>query len=269
LKIIPITTGYTLVSSAVVNRETHRFSFAYTGLFQSRKKRICIPVKCFYVEINSHKFLVDAGWSKECKTNALKHLGFGLFFASEPVMKDEESAIYQLNEMGIKEESLDGIYMTHLDCDHVSGVHDFNNIPIYSSQDEIDYSKENKLRYGKMTKGLSLFPLTFNDDEEAPFGRSLDVFHDKSVIAYLTPTHSKGSIIYKICDNRSFALIVGDNGYNQDSWDKGYLPGPLYNKGNTREILKWIKKQSLRDDCLGVFCAHDPLSLKGVDNKNS
>ena len=87
-----IQTGSTLVSSAVPNRATHRFAFAYTGLFQCRKNRIGVPVKCFYVTVGGHHLLIDTGWSKRVRTESLKHLGFGLWFASEPVLGEGEAA---------------------------------------------------------------------------------------------------------------------------------------------------------------------------------
>lgn len=254
MNIKTIATGSTLVSSAVPDRSTHRFPLAYTGLFQKRDSRISVPVKCFYVEIAGHNFLVDAGWSIEVTTHPLKHLGFGLWFASEPVMKKEEAAVNQL-----KDEPIDAILMTHLDCDHVSGLRDFRGIPVYTSEDELRYSHKNKVRYGKLAKGYEYRLLEFTDDSAAPFGKSSDVFGDGSVVAYLTPTHSAGSVIYKISDDESFALIVGDNGYNEASWKKGLLPGPLYNAKNMKECLTWIREQSRRDECLGVFCAHDPI----------
>ena len=83
------------------------------------------------------------------------------------------------------------------------------------------------------------------------------MFDDGSVMAYLTPTHSAGSVVYKITEDERFALVVGDNGYMKASWLKGILPGPLYNAENMKHCLKWIKELSERPDCLGVYCAHE------------
>ncbi len=56
-----IQTGSTLVSPAVPNRSVKKFEYAYTGLFQSRKDRISVPVKAFLVEVNGKKLLIDCG----------------------------------------------------------------------------------------------------------------------------------------------------------------------------------------------------------------
>ena len=253
IKIETIRTGSTLVSSAVPDRSTKRFGLAYTGLFQKRSRRISVPVKCFYVNVGNHNVLIDAGWSLEVVSNPLKHLGLGLWFASEPVMNTKEAAINQLDG-----KPLDLILMTHLDCDHVSGLNDFTNIPVYVSKEEIEYANKNRLRYGSLAKKHNYTIMNFHEDSSAPFSKSCDVFGDGSVTAYLTPTHSAGSVIYKITDENKFALIVGDNGYMEDSWKKGLLPGPLYDRDNMKKCLSWIKCQSEDENCTGIYCAHDP-----------
>ncbi len=255
MKIQTIKTGDTIVSPAVPNRAVSKNKLAYTGLFQKRKNRITVPVKCYYVEVAGHKFLIDAGWSKEVVSHPVKHLGLGLYFASEPAMKVEEAASQQIP---VSEEELDGIFMTHLDCDHASGLHDFPAVNIYASKEEIAFSKKRKVRYGSLVKNLNIIEIPFILDEKAPFRKSCDIFGDESVIAYFTPTHSAGSVMYLIKDETGFALIVGDNGYSKDSWAKGLIPGPLYSEHNMRYCLKWINWMSKKEKCKGVFCAHSP-----------
>ena len=254
MKITNIRTGSTLVSSAVPDRSSKHFPFAYTGLFQRRSSRIEVPVRCFYAEVAGHHVLIDTGWSLEVVEHPLRHLGFGLWFASEPVMKAEEAAVNQL-----RDKPIDAILMSHLDCDHVSGLNDFLDIPVYTSEEELAYAKRNKIRYGNLINGYDYRFLNFTDDDKAPFGKSADIFGDGSITAYLTPTHSAGSVIYRITEQDKYILIVGDNGYNEASWQKGLLPGPLYNAGNMKKCLAWINEQSKRENCITVLCAHDPI----------
>ena len=102
MRITTVQTGSTLVSSAVPDRSTHGNPLAYTGLFQKRSNRIEVPVKCFYVEVAGHHFLIDAGWSKAVASDPKGHLGFGLWFASEPVMEEQQAAVNQLSEKKIE-----------------------------------------------------------------------------------------------------------------------------------------------------------------------
>lgn len=252
MKIETIQTGWTLVSSSVPDRSKHKWKKAYSRLFQSKDSRIKVPVKCFYVTVAGHAFLIDAGWSEQVVGNAKGHLGFGLNFASEPVMSKNESANHQL-----KGKQIDCILMTHLDCDHVSGVHDFSEKKIICSREEYEYAQKNAIRYGRLLKGLTFEYIDFKADAQAIFGKSSDVFGDGSVIAYLTPTHSAGSVIYKITENGKYYLVVGDNGYMKESWEKGILPGPLYNPDNMLKCLEWINEKSKDKNCLGVLCAHE------------
>lgn len=213
-----------------------------------------VPVKCFYVEVAEHHVLIDAGWSKAVASDPKGHLGFGLWFASEPVMEERQAAVNQL-----RGKKIDAILMTHLDCDHVSGLHDFSGYEIYTSAAELQYAREDRLRYGNLLEGLSFSTLVFKPDDSAPFGFSCDLFDDGSVVAYLTPTHSAGSVIYRITNDTGFALVVGDNGYREESWQQGLLPGPLHDPENMKKCLAWIKRMSEMRDCLGIYCAHDPI----------
>lgn len=249
-----VKTGSTLVSSAVPDRSTHKSALAYTGFFQKRSARISVPVKCFYVTVKNHSFLIDAGWSVKVTKHAVRHLGLGLWFASEPVMKVQAAAVNRL-----KGRRIDAIFMTHLDGDHVSGLNDFKDVPIYASEEEIKYAKAQFIRYAGLSKGCSFNILAFKPDNAAPFGKACDVFGDGSVTAYLTPTHSAGSVIYKITDGDSFALVVGDNGYSEKSWQAGVIPGIVYDEDNMRLCLDWIKAQSASENCTGIYCAHDPI----------
>lgn len=254
MKIETIQTGWTLVSSGVPDRSTHRWKKAYTRLFQSKSSRIKVPVKCFYVTVGERAFLIDAGWSEQVVSGARRHLGFGLYFASEPVMTRGEAAVHQLEGRRI-----DCVFMTHLDCDHVSGVHDLADKRIFCAKEEYDYARKDPIRYGKLLRGLSFEYIDFTDDAAAPFLKSADVFGDGSVIAYLTPTHSAGSVIYKIEENDKYYLVVGDNGYMKESWEQCIIPGLLYDENNMRRSLKWINEQSKTEECLGVLCAHECL----------
>lgn len=251
MNIKTIQTGTTLVSSAVPDRNTHKWKKAYTRLFQSKRSRIEVPVKCYYISVGNHNVLIDTGWSEQVAEHPVRHLGYGLFFASEPVMQKEQAAIHQLAG-----KDMDCILMTHLDCDHASGLQDFKNQKVLCAKEEYEYARKNKIRYGKLIDDIAFEFICFQEDSNAVFGKSADIFGDGSVIAYITPTHSAGSVIYKITEDNKFYLIVGDNGYMNESWEKEILPGPLFNENNMLKCLKWIKQNSKAAHCLGVLCAH-------------
>lgn len=96
------------------------------------------------------------------------------------------------------------------------------------------------------------------------FGESADIFGDGSMIAYLTPTYLAGSVVYRMNDGDRFTLIVGDNRYSKNSWEKSQLPDSLYDFENMNKCLNWINEQSKDKNCIGVFCAHSLEESLGV-----
>ncbi|MGI6217605.1 MAG: MBL fold metallo-hydrolase [Coriobacteriales bacterium] len=268
-RVIAIKTGSTLVSPAVPDGMSRRSPIAYTMLFQRRKNRIKVPVKCFVLQVAGHTVLIDAGWSPLDARHARKHLGFGLWYASEPVLKPYQAVVPQLHSFGIKVEDLDAVMMTHLDCDHASGLDAFRGFhPVLVSQEEVQYAEENKVkskvRYNdKLWSGVDFTSINFEEDDDAPFGLSSDIFSDGSITAYLVPGHSKGSVVYVGREDGRYFAIVGDTGYNQKSWTELRMPGVVYDKENLLHGLEWVRGMLEDKNCAGVFCAHDPAIAQG------
>ena len=258
-EIIVLQTGYTLISPATPNASAVPFSFAYTGLFQKRKNRIKVPVKAFLVIVNGKKILVDTGWSRECAKHPIKHLGFGMYFASEPVMTENEAVINRFEKMNIKPSDLDAVIFTHLDGDHTSGIVDLIGAKhYYTTRNEVEYADRNKIRYKNFWKNINLEVMNMVDDRSAPFGKSCDLFGDSSVVVYLTKGHSAGSVAVKINDNGKFAVLAGDNGYCRASWEQLVLPGIIYDKNAMKKSLTFINELSKKKECVTVLAAHDP-----------
>jgi len=253
-------TGSTLVSPAVPDRSSRKAAIAYTGLFQDRKKRISVPVKAFLVEGSGHRILIDTGWSAACAVHPLRHLGFGLWFASEPVMSAGESVVQQLKQRHLQPSDLDAILLTHLDCDHVSGLLPLKDAArIYTTREELAAASAKNVRYNpRFWKGIDFSFYEMKPDERAPFKRSCDLFGDGSVVAYFTPSHSAGSVAVEVNDGGRFALFPVDKGYNRRSWEELRLPGPIYRPENMTRALAWVRAESRRENCAGVYAAHDP-----------
>lgn len=265
MNITVLQTGSTLVSRAVPNRASLRSPYAYTGLFQRRKNRIEVPVKAFLVETKDHRILIDAGWGSECLTHPIKHLGFGLWFASEPVCTKEDPVIVQLKKWGISISSIEALLCTHLDCDHVSGLHDLKEIPhIFTTREEWLQSQKRDVRYrSSFWKDLNMEIIPMEEDLNAPFGKSFDLFGDGQVKCVFTPGHSAGSMAIICQGEKGYAAFVGDDSYNEASWQRCLLPGPLYDQNAMEKTLKWVKTLSTDEHCLGIYAAHDPKGPHG------
>lgn len=265
-RITIIQTGGTLVSSAVPDRSSHKNPLAYTDLFQRRLHRIEVPVKCFLVESRGRRVLVDCGWADVCATDPRGHMGFGLWFASEPVLAPGEGLGGQLARLGIAPGDIDAVLLTHLDCDHASGLADVAGAKaFYVSAEELAVGNKGGARYNpRFWEGIDFDVLSFAFDPAAPFGRSCDLFGDGSIVCHFTPTHSAGSLCVEVCEDGRFALLTGDNAYNRTSWEQGRLPGPIYDKTNMREVLSWIAERARDPRCAATLAAHDPEVAPGV-----
>lgn len=260
MNVFVLQTGGTLVSSAVPDRSSHRWRYAYTDLFQRRSRRICVPVKAFLVEVAGHRVLVDAGWSRECATHPIRHLGLGLWFASEPVMREEEAVPAQLAAMGLRPQDVDALVLTHLDCDHASGLVPLAGVRrVLCSRQEWEHAQTRDVRYNpRLWEGVAMETLAMTDMPAAPFGRGCDLFGDGSVRVVLTPGHSAGSVAVLARGETGYAAFVGDDSYNRRSWEELRLPGPLYDEQDMRRTLLWVRGLSRDPDCIGIYAAHDP-----------
>lgn len=260
MKITVLQTGGTLVSGAVPDGSSHRWKYAYSGLFQRRSRRISVPVKCFLVEIKGHRVLIDTGWSADCVRHPIRHLGFGLWFASAPVLSEGEDVPAQLKRTGIQSSDLEAVLLTHLDCDHVSGlipVRDARHI--YCSEEEWHHAQKRDVRYNPaFWKGVHMETFSMKEDPVMPFGKSCDLFGDGSIRAVFTPGDSEGSVAVLAKGESGYAAFVGDDSYNRRSWEEQKLPGSVYNIEEMKRTLQWVRKVSGDPGCIGIYAAHDP-----------
>lgn len=265
-RVIAIQTGSTLVSPAVPDKKSRRNPIAYTMLFQRRKNRIEVPVKCFCLQVAGHTMLIDTGWSARDATHGLAHLGFGLWYASEPVLTPDQAVLPQLASYSMTLDDMDAVAMTHLDCDHAGGLDAIaGKKPVLVAADELAGAAEDKLRYrAKLWEGVTFETIPFQEDIDAPFGQSADLFGDGSVTAYLMPGHSKGSVVYVGREGDRYAAVVGDTGYNQKSWTELKMPGVTYDQEDLIRGLEWVRGMLADPACAGVFCAHDPAIAGGI-----
>ncbi len=166
--------------------------FAYTGLFQSKKGRNDVPVKAFLIRINGKNVLVDTGLERAMRHKPTASSRACSLLFSQPTVTLNDNVAKQLGALGITPEQLDAVILTHLDCDHVSGLKDLKGAKhIYATKEELEISLLPNPRYRKaLWQGVEIEPIEMNYDSRAPFGKSCDLFGDGSVRIVYTPGHS-------------------------------------------------------------------------------
>lgn len=153
-----------------------------------------------------------------------------------------------------------------MDCDHASGIRlvkDAKRIMI--SEEEFKSIKKGDIRYkNRFWKDVNMEYFQMEESEYGPYKRAYDVFGDGSVLMVDAKGHTEGNLIVMIKNHGKFILLAGDCGYRKESWEGLRLPGPLSNKNQMIESLKWVRNMAHKENCVGVFATHDPNIKPGV-----
>lgn len=259
IKIHVLQCGWVGVDKTVPDRSLSKNSIAYTGLFRSKKNRIWLPVNAFLIEHPNGLVLIDTGWDKQVREHPIQAITFNMWYASKPKLPEGMAIDEQLKKIGYDVQDIDYIIMSHMDIDHASGLNLVRNAKnIIASEEEIKAINSHQIRYPKnMWKDFFIKPIVFCEDCFAPFKKSIDLFHDRSIIIFYTPGHSQGSVSVKVFHHNEYVLIVGDTGYNKNSWNQLLLSGPVYDKNAMLKSLKWVQDESRDIRCKAILASHD------------
>ena len=128
-------------------------------------------------------------------------------YEKEPTVAD------QLHAAGFDPATLKGIVLTHAHWDHVSGIPDLPGVPVWVTQDELDFIHGGNPMTG-LIRSFGELPYKVYGFPNGPylgFEHSFDMFGDGSVVLVPAPGHTPGSIIAFIAlpSGKRYAL-VGD-----------------------------------------------------------
>jgi glyoxylase-like metal-dependent hydrolase (beta-lactamase superfamily II) len=121
-----------------------------------------------------------------------------------------------LAEWVAQEKKLDGVFLTHLHTDHVSGMPDVpHGTPIYSGPHEASGTAFHNFALRRpMDRVFSgqapISELQFKPDPERRFSGVVDVFGDGSFWAIWVPGHTEGSLAFVARTVSGPVLMTGD-----------------------------------------------------------
>lgn len=238
------------------------------GLTTRKKGRLWLPVSVYLIEHPKGKILIDTGWSREISPKGtfdsmaqIRHMSFPLYCVNQGRVSQGQAVDEQLLSMRITASDLDYVLLTHLDCDHASGIKQVAKARhILVSSEEVACASRHKIRYiSSMWSGVSLTAFEFEETGIGPVGQAFDLFQDGSVLLVHTPGHSDGlfSVLISNAEGK-YVLLFSDGGYSKKSWEQGIIPGITMDKTKTAESLAWISRMSSNENCVESLANHDP-----------
>lgn len=251
--------GQVQVDEAIPFKEKTLNPLALAGLFRSQKHQLLLPVSAYLIKHPKGLVLIDTGWHTDVRENQKKYIGWPHYKAFKAILPENQAINEQLALMGILPKDIDCVVISHLDTDHVSGLHlvkEAKNILV--SQQEMDAASRNFRYISKMWKGTKIRPFQFQQTGIGTQESSFDLFGDGTVELIHTPGHSKGLITTKIEKNDKFVILASDCGYAKKSWEDMIMPGIYFDKTIMIDSLQWVRKMSLSANCIEVIANHDP-----------
>ena len=95
---------------------------AFAGIFRPKSDQVTLPVRAYLIEHPNGLVLIDTGWHTNVREHPLRYLGPMLYMVNKPVLPPGQSIVEQLSKLGYSPSDIDILVLSHLDCDHVSGL---------------------------------------------------------------------------------------------------------------------------------------------------
>ena len=259
IKIHILHTGLVKVDRALPFHGEYRNPLAFTGLFRSEKNQVILPVSSYLIEHPHGLILIDTGWNKLVRQSNWKELGPQVQI-NTGYLPMGWSVDERLAALGYKPSDIDYLLLSHLHCDHVSGlkqVKDAKNILV--SEPELRIANKLPMVYlPHEWKGVNLQTYQYDHTDLGPFNESFDLFGDGSIVQIHTPGHASGMSATRIQgSDGKFVLLASDTGYSSMSWERMLTPGICTSRKKAITSLGWVREQAHKDNCIAAIANHD------------
>ena len=232
------------------------------------RKRVTLPVFSYLIEHPAGLFLVDTGWSRDISPDgvydpkAVKSvLPAHLAALYRPYVPAGMAVDEQLRFMGIRQEDIDAVLITHLDPDHVSGLRSVSRAKrIVIPEDEAYWSVRTKYRIRQPEQLWDIEGaerVFFRGHLLGPMNKAIDITGDGSIMMVNMPGHTDGLCGVVVIKDERYVLLVSDAAVSPRSWEKMEPPGFAADPALQFKTLRWIAKEANDPACAAVLCSHD------------
>ena len=232
------------------------------------KDRLTLPCFCYLIEHPKGLILVDAGIGRAFSPRGVYDAAavralLGAPFAAylRPSVAPGQSIGEQLAARGLRPEDLDLVILTHLDADHVGGLHELRGAKRFLlPEDEYFWSCRTVYKL-RQPQGLWLdMPLERFWYRGSPLGTNRwawDVFGDESVMLVNLPGHTDGLCAVLIRNGARFVLLASDAALCRENIETGTPSGFCFDKRLEEKALRWLREQQCDPFCEAVLLSHD------------
>ncbi|MNI48755.1 N-acyl homoserine lactonase AttM [compost metagenome] len=218
-----------------------------------------VPVSSYLIQHPKGNLLVDTGWSEEIRAHARRHLGWLSHAMFKGTLPPGHSVKERLSAVGLQDQDLDYVLLTHLHSDHVSGLKGIRGAKqVLTSSPEWKAANKDFGHTPSLWQGVPIQTYELENIPYGPYNQGIDLFGDKTLFLVHTPGHSKGQFSVMVKTEQGWVLLVSDVGYAERSWSELILPGIITNPKEASDSLRWVQEFSIREDCRLVLANHDP-----------
>ena len=233
-----------------------------------RSERIELPCCCYLIEHPKGLILVDTGVGRaftpagvfDAKASSAL-IGKPLTAYLHPSVASGESISEQLSSRGLKPSDLDLVLLTHLDADHVGGLHELRGAKRFLlPEDEYFWSCRTvyKLRQpGSLWMDMPLERFWYRGSSLGTNRWAYDLFGDESVMLINLPGHTDGLCAVMLRNGKRFVLLASDAALCRENLETQTPPGFYFDRQLGKKALAYLSSLELESGCEGVLLSHD------------